>query len=84
MTSPAADLEARATRETQKLDALIQDLDRLRHVMDQLALPVDVARRLARAIRAEREPLAKARDALDGYRRGVRDSRKTWVTDGDR
>ena len=85
MTSPAADLEARATRETQKLDALIHDLGRLRRVLGALDLPIDVARRLARAIDAERGPLVKARDALDGYRTGVRTTRgNTWHTDGDR
>jgi hypothetical protein len=83
VSSPAADLEARATRETQRLEVIIHDLEMV--ALAAHPLPRDIRRRLVRAIAVERDPLIKAREALDGYRRSMRDTRaNTWHTEGDR
>lgn len=84
MPSPTADLEARANRETQRLDAIIADLTAIaRHLRDG-HLPPDMARRLLKAVEAERAPLYKAREALQQYRVTVRDTRgNNWHTEAD-
>jgi len=84
MTSPAADLEARAGRETQRLDAMIADLRAIALAVRDSNLPSDARRRLLKVIDQERVPLGKARDALQRYRMSVRTTRgNNWFTEAD-
>lgn len=82
--SPAAQLEARANREHQKLLRAHDELQMLHGVVKHANLPSDMKLRLYGAIRAENDLLTAEAVRIDGMRKAAEISRgKQWVTSGD-
>lgn len=82
--SPAAQLEARANREHQKLLKALDELHMIHNVVKHSDLPSDMKLRLYGALRVENDMIHSDQERIAGLRKAAEISRsKQWVTSGD-
>ena len=83
--SPAAQLEAKANREQQKLLKVHDELLRVGQFVKTSDLPTEVKLRLYAALKNETEIVAHDKERIVSLRKAVEISRgPQWVTSGDK
>lgn len=84
LTSPAAQLEARANREHQRINTALHELAVVESTVRHSDLSADVKIRLLVAIGKEGALLRREQVRIEEFRQGAQVSRgRQWVTSGD-
>ena len=84
MSSPAAQLIARANREEAKLLKAFDELQIVGATIKHSELPSEIKLRLFAALKTEHDLMHKEQDRINGLRKAAEISRgKQWITSGD-